>query len=596
MGGPSLWDLPPELYGTLASFLDLSSLIALSQSSSASRHLVLDHLAPSHIRSRAHIPTPDRLRLINQCKWLGHIDRNFTQARMSGFSLPISAPLVGDSTRVVPAHHKSRNAFEMPCFRLWVSNPETRNWRCLVTSRRSTLQLWHVGAPGSRAELAPVPMAPNIVQAGGASAASSSSRLDINDDITSIILASGPDGALGSTDLIIARLSGLMQRIRIEEPSWHATQRRWIPGRFVEVAQYSPAHSTTPTANSTTSTIVQSISSGKGLLISASTRKPRPSVTPQRSDNVTRVATPIPEIDRIALSEAVKRSRRVIDASTSHWITIHFLISPWLEPLRQELPTKPWSTLMIPSSNDLVVGSSGYSPLSLGTLTPTSCSPLRPIGIPLSRPSSIYSLASPTPLSPLLNPAHTVLSAYYNSSILIHDLRLPNYQSQVFKLEDPWSDDPAYSVACGGAAGAWVAGGSARNASIRLWDLRSSTSRALSLISTTAPPTNDHQSDSSSTSTPPATRSIRHRDLDLPNPSTKAQGLTLFSPHRDDSPIYALEFKLSRLWACTDKRIVGIDWDRVEGDRGRGLVRWEGVGYYEFGDEEGEPGKFRMSW
>ncbi|SCV69668.1 BQ2448_1062 [Microbotryum intermedium] len=595
MGAPSLWDLPPELYGTLAIFLDLSSLIALSQSCSASRHLVLDHLAPSHIRSQAHIPTPDPSRLINQCKWLGHIDRNFAQARMSGFSLPVSAPLVGDSTRLVPAHHKSRNAFEMPCFRLWTNSYETGSWRGVVTSQRSTLQLWRVGVPGSREELVPVPMAPNIVQAGGGSATSSTTKPYSSDDITSVILASGSPG---TSDLIISRLSGLLQRIRIEEPSWHAMQRRWLPGQFIEVARYSLAHSTL-SADPTTSTIAQSISSGKGLLVSASTRRPRPSSTPQRrSDNAQRVATPAPEIDRIDLSEAVERSRQVIDASTSHWITIHSLSSPWLEPTRQRLSTKPWSTLLIPSSNDLIIGSSGYSPLSMCTITATSCSPPRPIGIPLTRPSSIYSLASPPPLSPLLNPLHTVLSAYYNSTILIHDLRLPDHQSRIFELEDPWSDDPTYSVACGGASGAWVAGGSARNASIRLWDLRSSTSRTISQISTNNTPTNDPQQAPSSVSSFVPIRSSRQKDLDHLDPHSRTQGLTLFSPHRDESPVYALEFEFSRLWACTDQRIVGIDWDRREGDRGRGWVRWQGVGYYEHGEgeREGESGKFRMSW
>ncbi|BGP25528.1 hypothetical protein JCM10295v2_004456 [Rhodotorula toruloides] len=129
----------------------------------------------------------------------------------------------------------------------------------------------------------------------------------------------------------------------------------------------------------------------------------------------------------------------------------------------------------------------------------------------------------------------TVLAAFYDATTCVYDLRSspppsdvvsawdqPRFErpsNEIMRLSDPWSDDPAFSLAVGGAAGSYVAVGTARNAAIRLFDVRQAASG----------------------------------------------GITAFAPGRDRSPVYGLEMEGSRLWGVSEKRGFWLDFDAFLG-------------------------------
>ncbi|BGP17202.1 hypothetical protein JCM10213v2_005218 [Rhodosporidiobolus nylandii] len=228
--------------------------------------------------------------------------------------------------------------------------------------------------------------------------------------------------------------------------------------------------------------------------------------------------------------------------SSSHSISLHALASPWQPPEVVPLSTKPWSLLLSPSSSSasaaaspswLAIGHTGISPLSLLPLTPSG--PLPSALQPLShtrKTTSVYALASPPSSSPL-SPSHTVIAAFYDSTTRVFDLRVPPPSSssssswndgdddfrpanEIARLADPWSDDPSYSLACGGPSGSAVFVGTARNAALRIFDLRS---------------------------------------------ASRSSSITAYAPGRDRSPVYSLAAEGSRVYGATESRGFVLDWD-----------------------------------
>lgn len=286
-------------------------------------------------------------------------------------------------------------------------------------------------------------------------------------------------------DLLISRVSGRIQRIRFVAPEYGR------PARIIELARYEAAGGT-----------IQSLTSHNNLMIAASSTRP--------------------------ISQS--------PATSSHSISIFNISSPWISPTHLSLPTKPWSTLTTPSS--IIVGSSGPNPLRIYPLSPSG-STHSPSDYISPSSTSIYALCTPPlSISYHFHSSAIVLAACFDSLTRVYDIRLPSTQGPVMTLGDPFSDDACYSVSM---TGSWVAVGTARNASIRLFDLRNA------------------------------------------REDVATGGITLFGQRKERSPVYGVALAFSRIYAVTDRRGFVVDFDCAT--RGNG----EPVGYYKhLGEGAGE--------
>ena len=355
----------------------------------------------------------------------------------------------------------------MPVIRLW--RQEGGRGR-VVIGRGAVLELWEVDEQGRRREL--------LAEQEGRSKAVRSGA----EDITGIATVEG-----APNDLVLSRVSGLVQRVKFEA----GTQS--YGARMVENARYvSPGR---------VPSLVQAIHSLGNTLATATTHRPRPA-------------------PHTSISLPTSRAKH------THTISLHSLSSPWTPPTSFALYTKPWSLLLFPSL--LAIGHSGPTPLSLYSLTPSGPlpTPRQLTGNP--RSTSIYALASPSSSSTAFR-ADTILAAgFYDATVRMYDLRSAESEP-VLTLADPFSDDPTYSLALGGPGGSYVLAGSARNACVRVFDVRK-----------------------------------------------PGEGLTAFAPGKERSPVYGLQVETGRVWGVTERR--GF----VMGFEGRG----ERVGSY--GHEKGE--------
>lgn len=333
----------------------------------------------------------------------------------------------------------------MPVIRLW---PQEGGRGRVVIGRGAILELWEVDDLGRSWELLGE-------QEGRTKAVRSGAE-----DITGIATIEGaPD------DLVLSRVSGLVQRVRYEAATYlHGA-------RMVEKARYAPP--------GRVPSIVQAIHSLGNTLATATTHRPRP--PPQ-------ITTTLPT------------SR----AKHTHTISIHSLSSPWTRPSSFALSTKPWSLLLLPTT--LAIGHSGPSPLSLYPLTPSGPvpTPRHLSGNPT--PTSIYTLASPSPSSTAFRADTTLAAGFYDAAVRIYDLRSAGSEP-ILTLSDPFSDDATYSLALGGPGGSYVLAGSARNAGVRLFDVRK-----------------------------------------------PGEGMTAFAPGKERSPVYGLQVESSRVWGVTERR------------------------------------------
>ena len=412
----------------------------------------------------------------------------------------------------------------------------------VLVGRGRDLEVWLTRSDGSL-NIVPVVVRAPIKRSSirsarsGKELVSSSSQQGAQEDVTALASGTRPG------EVIVSRVSGLIQRLCVVE---HATG----PGHplvLEETARYSiPDSTATGRRNCST---VQAIHSRGDVLVSSSTVRKPASVPATEQSMVVDPRGPL-----VSLARTLKER----SAAQAHSVSLHSIVAPWQPAVSIPFTTKPWSMHMSPQRSWLAVGHSGTAPLSLfqldSTGAPISSTPTRVAYTPKS--TSVYGLTTPSEAcSPFSNPEQTLIAAFYDSTTRVYDLRIPpsphlasswdapsteeRPANEVLRLADPWSDDPSYSVGIGGAHGACIAVGSARNAAVRLFDIRS----------------------------PAHVRSV-----------------TAFAPGRDRSPIYSLEVEGSRVWGCTENRGFLVDFEAFEAPRRHA----EKVAYV--GHQEGQGG------
>ncbi|RSH95567.1 hypothetical protein EHS25_000659 [Saitozyma podzolica] len=152
--------------------------------------------------------------------------------------------------------------------------------------------------------------------------------------------------------------------------------------------------------------------------------------------------------------------------------------SPWVPPRTIQLPQgqRAWSSLLIADHPTLpplaMLGLSGGVDIHhldpSGTLTPTPDRQL--VGPDSPANSSPYDLTFPP--DPSGHHPSTLLSAWYDSHLRLHDLRVPS-SSPVASFFDPytWADGSAM-YSCTFLSERHIAGGGARHGVVALWDIR----------------------------------------------------------------------------------------------------------------------------
>ncbi|GAA5835071.1 hypothetical protein JCM11251_000153 [Rhodosporidiobolus azoricus] len=515
-----LEELPSELLEHLLTFFGLPSLLSLSATSRSFHYLISTSYLPTYTLSHYNYDprTLSHLRFHSgsipwapRALWADAVSRRFS-------NLEFRAAALGGPNRVWKRC--------LPVVKLWT----TSDGRGIVLIARGRgMEVWEADRDGvMRGQAALVDGIDNTRALGRPANTRNDPRRAENsqEDITALA-----DG-IASGEVVVARVNGLVQRLRVKRDG-----HPQYPLELSEVARYSVTPLSAIAKGS--STTVQALSSSGGLLASAATTRYRPG----GQDGT---ATPKGDDPSTIHSLAQTLSQRA--APKAHSVSLHALNSPWESPSAIPFATKPWSVLLSPSSSPswLAVGHTGTSPLSLIPLTPSGPLPSSMTTLAYTkRTTSVYGLATPSlQSSPFLSPTNTLIAAFYDSTTRVYDLRVPGPPSpssasagalvsatswdddpssrpknEVMRLADPWADDASYSVACGGAHGAYVAVGSARNGAVRLFDVRS---------------------------------------------PSKVRGITAFSPGRDKSPVYGLAMEGSRLYGVTDQRGFVMDWDAFE--------------------------------
>ncbi|GAA5913854.1 hypothetical protein JCM8208_004771 [Rhodotorula glutinis] len=551
-----LEQLPPELLSHLLAFLPLDSLLALSSTSRRLHDFIARaHLA--HYTARAMgARTPFSLQHLG-------FHRRAPSAQRALWAERTSARWdEWDGRGAVVSHWGGKC---LPVLKLWEVD---RGVGAVLVGKGRELELWATRGDGS---VEVVPVVVPLPASGGKGAAAAAAARGALDDVTSLASGTRPG------EIVVARHSGLVQRLRVAH---HADVARGRPLVLEETARYAMSGAVLGSSGggggggtAAGATAVQALHSEGGLLAAASTtRLPPPSASAAASATSTPYgASPIHSLASSLSSRA---------APKRHAVTLHSLSSPWQAPVVLPFAAKPWAVHLSPSRRYLTVGHTGLAPLSLFPLDSTGApvSPDAPsILARTPRSTSVYGLTSPGPLSAFANPDETLLAAFYDSTARMYDLRVapppPSSSSsagaawdgddgarprnEVLRLSDPWSDDAAYALALGGAQGAVLAVGSARNAAVRLFDLRSA------LAPLPLPADGGEAEDQT---------------------ARRTRGVTAFAPGRDRSPVYGLAGEASRFWGVTDRRGFVLDFDafRARGE-GAGGERVAFVGHEEGG-------------
>ncbi|CAL1712902.1 unnamed protein product [Somion occarium] len=185
-----------------------------------------------------------------------------------------------------------------------------------------------------------------------------------------------------------------------------------------------------------------------------------------------------------------------LSASSTHLLTlsasgnaVYFpLASPHPEPEFLHLNTRSWSAHLSTRSSSpyAAFGMSSMNPLVVHDILPSGLSPtpstfLAPF-IDTGRPSAVYAIDEAPPAAPWGASDQVLVSGWYNGVVNVYDLRAPTRPfSQTLgppslrpslHFEDPWSDEPIYSLSCGGGSGAHIAAGSARHSVVAFFDVR----------------------------------------------------------------------------------------------------------------------------
>ncbi|KAF5311604.1 hypothetical protein D9611_009429 [Ephemerocybe angulata] len=167
------------------------------------------------------------------------------------------------------------------------------------------------------------------------------------------------------------------------------------------------------------------------------------------------------------------------------------------DPLSQiDLAERSWkSHLSVSSSTPYAAfGSTGKKPLTVHFISPDdglSPTPSLVLHTEKSTPdslssSAVYGLSQAPFSSPWGASPQILASGWFDGKVRIYDIRCPSSHHSVLTgedtsapllrpvlcLNDRWSTEPIYSVACGGGSGAHVAAGTARHSVVSFWDVR----------------------------------------------------------------------------------------------------------------------------
>lgn len=218
---------------------------------------------------------------------------------------------------------------------------------------------------------------------------------------------------------------------------------------------------------------------------------------------------------------------QILTVTSLGLVSLYKARSPWLEPSTLQLApgSRAWSALLTLNNRYLsptaLVGVSGGILLHDVSTTGLSRSS-RPSLLGPDHPmtSSPYDLKLAP--SPSVHHPSTVLSAWYDSDLRVHDLRSSS-RLPVIELSDKWANGTAmYSCAFVGET--YVAGGGARHGTVSFFDIR--------------------------------------------NPK---HGWSCFSPGGKGSPVYALQGEGGRVWGVTERRAFVLAFDGT-GSTSQGLV------------------------
>ena len=163
-----------------------------------------------------------------------------------------------------------------------------------------------------------------------------------------------------------------------------------------------------------------------------------------------------------------------------------------------ELNTRSWiAHLCLQSSTPYAAfGTSSSTPLIVHSITDSQISP-RPFAVlhtsksiqpATDRPhfSAVYGLSRGPLNSPWGSSPQILVSGWFDGNVRCYDLRsssrtkpisgepcIPAPLRPVLSLADRWSNEPIYSVSCGGGSASYIAAGTARHSVVSFWDVRS---------------------------------------------------------------------------------------------------------------------------
>ncbi|KAM0789638.1 hypothetical protein ACM66B_000442 [Microbotryomycetes sp. NB124-2] len=534
----ALLGLPLELLTYLLSFLDLESLLDLRLTNNFLNTVILNSLLPLHLQNAAGSSVASvkhrvsTLPLAKQCLWIDKVARNWTSWR----------DVRAQSLNGVSNGEWTQRC--MPIVRLWNGSGVSGDLNRVVIARGHELDFVQVMNDDKHTRNEFVPLESLVRDATairGVKQVNKPSNVAMS-DITGLCPVS-------RTELVISRVSGHVQKVRVNEPTW--TGSHWYPGSLVETARYNvvPAGS----AAVQHATTIQSMHASGNILASAYALRLKPpyhSSSRRRRLLSSRATAATAAVPRDIVSLGAALASKAIEQK--YGVSISSVNSPWHDARQVKLPTdlgKPWCVLLSSeqaSNRWLAIGSTSLKPLSLFSIDQTGSTDFnhspRRLGPILTRKTSIYSICIPQVSSTLLNPFNTLIATYYDSTTRVFDLRVKDdNSSMVMELRDPWSDDAGYSVTTCGSQGAYVACGTSRNATVRVFDVR------------------QHQR--------------QFAEFDSYEGALQRRGIgggkTMFLPGKDRSPVYSLAGEYSRLWAVTDRRTSVVDVDST------GLTRWE---------------------
>ncbi|KAG2338505.1 hypothetical protein BDR05DRAFT_918494 [Suillus weaverae] len=170
-------------------------------------------------------------------------------------------------------------------------------------------------------------------------------------------------------------------------------------------------------------------------------------------------------------------------------------------------------------------GTTSPNPLVVHAVDPSSLSPA-PFAIlhpTRERSTAVYDITDAPPSAPWGSSKQVIVSGWYDGAVQVHDMRsgwrdfgvtgTPAPLRPMLTLRDPWSDEPIYSVSCGGGSSSVVAAGTARHSVVAFWDVRRPT-----------------------------------------------EGWSVHAPGNDSSPVYSLILESSRVFGVTQSRPFVLDF------------------------------------